>query len=89
MTGRFLAMLRNAKTLKFRATGPSRPDQTGDSPAYHVMEGESAVGRIYKVHGALIWTLYSHQTPGAVAPGGQAGTFEQARHLFKEAWAER
>jgi hypothetical protein len=70
--------------LEFRAL----PGRRAHGPAYHVMEGESAVGRICQANGTWKWIVYSHRIEG-VAPGGQALTFEEARHFFKQAWEPR
>ena len=73
-------------TLELKATKSSVPGRRITSPAYHVMEGEVVVGRIYQADRAWIWTLYTNRARGSVPPGGRVPMLEQARKGFKEAW---
>jgi hypothetical protein len=73
--------------LVLHPTGRSPNGQPAvESPAYHVMEGDNAVGRIYQVSKRWVWAIYTLSTPARIAAGGSAKSLDDARKKFIEAW---
>ena len=71
--------------LELRRTGYTDPHRIRRA-AFHVMERETVVGRIYEyASNKWVWTVYISQPRDEA--GGLADSLDQARNQFKRAWS--